>query len=291
MSSKREDMLESWRKKKEERAAAAPAAKKAKVSRKSGSKPKAAAAAAAVQPANADQAKAVSSAAQGESKAVPRPVVKKAPAAAPLGMQFKRAVDFLQQRKTPIIAKELEEAIQYSVDADSALGQALRKHPRVEVSASGDFCYKAEHVFTSREDILKFLRTHPEGVHLHEIQDSYENAERDVEKLKAAGLIIAWKHWETEKWIMYPKARTSSEAVVDDDVVAEWLKQPIPIKPGELEAALKKAKVVQAPRNDSRKAAQQQKEKKRKHRSNWNKATNIHMPELFQGQPQATQID
>lgn len=86
---------------------------------------------------------------------------------------------------------------------------------------------QAEHVLTSREDILKFLRRHPEGVHLKEIQDSYENAEKDVERLKAAGKIIAWKHWETEKWIMYPKARGSSDPVVDEDVVAEWLKQPV----------------------------------------------------------------
>ena len=65
----------------------------------------------------------------------------------------------------------------------------------------------------------------------------------------------------------------------------------IPIKPGELEAALKKAKIGPAPRRDARKAPQQQKDKKKRPRSNWTKATNIHMPELFQGQAQATQID
>ena len=73
-----------------------------------------------------------------------------------------------------------------------------------------------------------------------------------------------------------------------DAEIAHMVAQ-LPTKPGELDAALRKAKITPAPRQTPRKTPKEPKEKKRK-QGYVRKATNTHMPELFQGQ-QATQID
>lgn len=93
---------------------------------------------------------------------------------------------------------------------------------------------QAHHALHSRGDLLAFLAAHAEGVHFGDIKDTYRGIAEDVEKLRANGKVIAWKHHETEEWVLFPKDDPPRIAV-DADLAAEWLRQPVrpalPLRP------------------------------------------------------------
>lgn len=64
----------------------------------------------------------------------------------------------------------------------------------------------------------------------------------------------------------------------------------LPVKQGELEQALRKAKIQAAPRRAVRRPPPEQPKERARKQGYVRKATNTHMPELFVGK-QATQID
>ena len=57
---------------------------------------------------------------------------------------------------------------------------------------------QAQHELNSREDLVTFLISQPEGVHLSEVKDTYKGIMEDIDKLRAANRILAWKHHDTE---------------------------------------------------------------------------------------------
>lgn len=85
---------------------------------------------------------------------------------------------------------------------------------------------QAQYSITNRQEVLAFLAKRPEGTHLGDIKDAYKGIIEDVEKLKRANKITAWKHYETEEYVLYPKD-AKLQINVDADLVAEWLKQPV----------------------------------------------------------------
>ena len=59
-----------------------------------------------------------------------------------------------------------------------------------------------------------------------EVKDTYAGIAEDIEKLKTANRLIAWKHPETEEWVLHSK-QDEFGLQVDEDVRTAWLKQPV----------------------------------------------------------------
>ena len=62
----------------------------------------------------------------------------------------------------------------YDLSEGGELRNALLVNPRVELTPSGDgVSYRSEHGIKNREDLLKWLRSHPDGTKVSDIKDAY----------------------------------------------------------------------------------------------------------------------
>ncbi len=138
----------------------------------------------------------------------------------PLAKQVKDVLDFLQAGEGyPRSLEEVKGHLpQYNFSANGELVTNLLSNPRVEVSDAG-FAYKSEHGIRSKDQLLRYLRAHPDGTKALDIKDAYRAVLEDAEALKAEGLLYRLYNVEVQCDVYFPVderfALRLDQAVVD----------------------------------------------------------------------------
>ncbi|KAF8069496.1 hypothetical protein HT031_001612 [Scenedesmus sp. PABB004] len=223
-----------------------------------------------------------------------------APKLVHIGKQVKDVVAYLEAHKERESAITWEEIVAEAVPAwydtqeGGELYNLLTHNPRVAASAAG-FRYRSEHGISDKASLLRFLRSHPEGVRATDIKDGYDNVLRDAEALLGEGAAYRFynSEFKVDVWFAAPEAR----APAPGDLADAYLRTQLPAEPGELIASLGKLGMRSALANASsqRKPVSLMKAEKgkKKRRMQVRHLTNVHMAAMLTGADAAqfTSID
>ncbi|CAM8980268.1 unnamed protein product [Rhodiola kirilowii] len=204
-----------------------------------------------------------------------------------VGLQIKRVIDFLYETRKAVTAEEINAETYVDMKANKAVFDSLKNNPKVLYDGTR-FSYKAKHEVKEKNELLRLIRTHTEGIAVMDLKDSYPNVEEDLQVLKASGDI--WLLCEDSKEeIAYPN---DPRVVIkpDDDLKVFFRSIELPRDFLDIEKDLTKNGMKPVSNTAQRRAKAQNsglpakpKTKKKKHEiSKRTKLTNAHLPELFQ---------
>eukprot|EP00897_Mesotaenium_endlicherianum_P009583 jgi/Mesen1/8653/ME000502S08009 len=205
----------------------------------------------------------------------------------PVGAKVKKVIEHLFLDRKPMTAKEIEDYTFVDVSADSELQERLKNNPKIAFTGDA-YVYRAKHELAGKDDLLRLIRSHKDGIPMADVRDAYDAVETHVQEVRAAGQVWVLENRESKDVILYPN---DPKVVihVDDDVKQLFLGVELPREFTDLEKTLEKAGMtpttniirrrLQAGLSHVQKPSQKQKKRRESKRT---KYTNSHLPELFQ---------
>eukprot|EP00877_Chromochloris_zofingiensis_P012678 jgi/Chrzof1/7664/Cz02g32050.t1 len=204
----------------------------------------------------------------------------------PLAKQVKDVLDFLQEGEGyPKNWEEIQERVPYyDVGEGSELRANLVSNPRVDLNHEG-LAYKSEHGIRNKDDLLLYIRRHPEGTRTVDIKDAYKAVLDDIEALKADGKVYKFFNYDVQSDAVFPVDERLAIRM-DPGVLELYHDITVPAEPSELAAQLAKLGQKSALANLIRKkvALPTPERKQRKRRQFQPRSvTNAHLMHLFRG--------
>ncbi|KAF7145929.1 hypothetical protein RHSIM_Rhsim04G0239900 [Rhododendron simsii] len=200
----------------------------------------------------------------------------------PVGVLIKRVVDLLRETRQALTTNQILEACNVDMIENKNVFENLRNNPKV-VYDGRCFRYKSKHGLDDKDQVLKFIRTFPNGIDVDEVKDAYPTVMEDIQAMKAAGEIwlLSDKKKET---IAYPNdLRVTIN--VDDDLKQLFREIELPRDMLDIEEDLVKNRMKPATDTVKRRMAlaliANSEPKKKVIDFSKKKLTNSHLPELF----------
>ncbi|KAE9455102.1 hypothetical protein C3L33_12995, partial [Rhododendron williamsianum] len=218
----------------------------------------------------------------------------------PVGVLIKRVVDLLREEvmrrftlgsfsafsqemtRQALTTNQILEACNVDMIENKNVFENLRNNPKV-VYDGRCFRYKSKHGLENKDQVLKFIRTFPNGIDVDEVKDAYPTVMEDIQAMKAAGEIwlLSDKKKET---IAYPNdLRVTIN--VDDDLKQLFREIELPCDMLDIEEDLVKNRMKPATDTVKRRMAlaliANSEPKKKVIDFSKKKLTNSHLPELF----------
>ncbi|XP_058210262.1 uncharacterized protein LOC131322801 [Rhododendron vialii] len=200
----------------------------------------------------------------------------------PVGVLIKRVVDLLRETRQALKTNQILEACNVDMIENKNVFENLRNNPKV-VYDGRCFRYKSKHGLEDKDQVLKFIRTFPNGIDVDEVKDAYPTVMEDIQAMKAAGEIwlLSDKKKET---IAYPNdLRVTIN--VDDDLKQLFREIELPHDMLDIEEDLVKNGMKPATDTVKRRMAlaliANSEPKKKVIDFSKKKLTNSHLPELF----------
>lgn len=200
----------------------------------------------------------------------------------PVGVLIKRVVDLLRETRQALTTNQILEACNVDMIENKNVFENLRNNPKV-VYDGRCFRYKSKHGLENKDQVLKFIRTFPNGIDVDEVKDAYPTVMEDIQAMKAAGEIwlLSDKKKET---IAYPNdLRVTIN--VDDDLKQLFREIELPCDMLDIEEDLVKNRMKPATDTVKRRMAlaliANSEPKKKVIDFSKKKLTNSHLPELF----------
>ncbi|GJP70483.1 hypothetical protein CLOP_g1419 [Closterium sp. NIES-67] len=209
----------------------------------------------------------------------------------PLGQKIKKVIDLLFRERQGLTAEQVEAVTLVDLTTSRELQASLRTNPKVAVDGN-KYIYKAKHDLAGRDDLLRLIREHKDGIPLGDVRDSYGAVLQHVAELRAAGQAWVLFNSDSGDEVLFPNDPRIAIRV-DPDIRALYRRIDIPRDLTDLEKELQRCghhPAMPAVRRlqalEGAMTAQTQKPKvKRKRESKRTKYTNNHLPELFANAP------
>ncbi|GBG61434.1 hypothetical protein CBR_g21779 [Chara braunii] len=204
----------------------------------------------------------------------------------PTGRHLKLVLDTLKEERRPLTPQQIKEYCGVDVNENKELFESLKNNPKARYDGHS-FEYKSAYAVNNKDDLLRLIRTVPEGIPMADLEDSYPGIIEDAQELKAAGQAWLIQNSDSQKDIIYPndpriviqvdeeiKQLVRSIEMPREFVTIERELEKIGSRP--ISNSLQRQAILGVPRH------LQQKPKPRKKRENKRmKYTNFHLPELF----------
>lgn len=209
----------------------------------------------------------------------------------PIGQKMKKVIELLFRERTGLTAVQVEQVTSVDLTTSRELQEALKSNPKVAFDG-GKYMYKAKHDLTGRDDLLRLIREHKDGLPLSDVKDSYTAVMAHVQELRSVGQIWVLFNSDNQEEVVFPND-PRIHVTVDADIRQLVRSVDIPRDLVDLEKELQRCgqkpalpEVRRLQALDGALLSQLQKPKqKRKRVSSRTKYTNNHLPELFTGGP------
>ncbi|CAI7805830.1 unnamed protein product [Closterium sp. NIES-54] len=209
----------------------------------------------------------------------------------PLGQKIKKVIDLLFRERQGLTAEQVEAVTMVDVTTSRELQASLRANPKVAVHGN-TYIYKAKHELAGRDDLLRLIREHKDGIPMGDVRDSYSGVAAHVQELRALGQAWVLFNADSGDEVLFPNDPRIA-IKVDPDIRALFRRIDLPRDLTDLEKELQRCgqnPAMPAVRRlqalEGAMTAQTQKPKaKRKRESKRTKYTNNHLPELFASTP------
>ncbi|CAI5521480.1 unnamed protein product [Closterium sp. Naga37s-1] len=190
-----------------------------------------------------------------------------------------------------LTAEQVEAVTMVDVTTSRELQASLRANPKVAVHGN-TYIYKAKHELAGRDDLLRLIREHKDGIPMGDVRDSYSGVAAHVQELRALGQAWVLFNADSGDEVLFPNDPRIA-IKVDPDIRALFRRIDLPRDLTDLEKELQRCgqnPAMPAVRRlqalEGAMTAQTQKPKaKRKRESKRTKYTNNHLPELFASTP------
>lgn len=203
----------------------------------------------------------------------------------PTGQKLKYVFDIAKAKRTPLKYEVFK--TEKDVDIEGALLEALQKHPQLVVDEiSSSITYQPKYVMSSKDEVLRLIKTNPFGVMAAEIADSYPEARKHLDELYEDGAIFECGSTEKPSSIVYPNFYKPPGGLPAENIRDTLFDVQMPQIEEEIDKLLIQGGINKAKRStprlkmaviqDDRKPVRERKQRK------FRKVTNTHMEqELF----------
>ncbi|CAI5532416.1 unnamed protein product [Closterium sp. Naga37s-1] len=123
----------------------------------------------------------------------------------PLGQKIKKVIDLLFRERQGLTAEQVEAVTMVDVTSSRELQASLRANPKVAVHGN-TYIYKAKHELAGRDDLLRLIREHKDGIPMGDVRDSYSGVAHHVQELRALG----------QAWVLF-NADSGDEVLFPND--------------------------------------------------------------------------
>eukprot|EP00894_Picocystis_sp_ML_P000540 jgi/Pico_ML_1/51057/g2158.t1 len=108
----------------------------------------------------------------------------------PIGRLIKMVLDVLFKKQTAMTVQNVSEAIQYDVQGDVELVEALKSNPKVAYDDIAEtLCYQAKYNARDKDELYhNVILKSVDGVSCEELKDVYHGIEKDIQELKKEGI-------------------------------------------------------------------------------------------------------
>ena len=239
----------------------------------------------------------------GDSKKRPRQAVlgsrsqpaASATAALPIGAQLRAVVEFAKEKRRELTYSEVFVGTKVNIEGNSQLVSALQRNEVVSIDPNTQTLrYRTKYSINSLTTLHDLIRRNPFGINSNDLKDAYPEAGADLQQLVNDQAVFQCHSRDyPDVYIVFPND-INLVAEVDEDMRTFLQSIEMPQESTQIDAALLSAGIKKAKRSTARLKLtvitdNQPKNKKRKQTA-IRHVTNLHMPELFQGE-MATQID
>ncbi|XP_076885933.1 transcription initiation factor IIE subunit beta-like [Bidens hawaiensis] len=203
----------------------------------------------------------------------------------PVGAQIKKVIHLLFESRQAFTADQINEACYVDVKGNKAVFESLAKNPKVNYDGVR-FSYKSKHNVRDQKELLRLVRTFPEGIAVADLKDAYPTVMEDLQALKAAGQIWLLSNFDSQEEIAYPNdprvpIKVDDELFRSIELPRDMLDIERDLQKNGMKPATNTAKRRVMAQNGNILNKPKQKKKKKAEISKRTKLTNAHLPELF----------
>ncbi|CAI5465877.1 unnamed protein product [Closterium sp. Yama58-4] len=123
----------------------------------------------------------------------------------PLGQKIKKVIDLLFRERQGLTAEQVEAVTMVDLTTSRELQASLRANPKVAVHGN-TYIYKAKHDLAGRDDLLRLIREHKDGIPMADVRDAYSGVAQHVQELRALG----------QAWVLF-NADSGDEVLFPND--------------------------------------------------------------------------
>eukprot|EP01025_Chloroclados_australasicus_P061980 TRINITY_DN8137_c0_g2_i1.p1 TRINITY_DN8137_c0_g2~~TRINITY_DN8137_c0_g2_i1.p1 ORF type:complete len:324 (-),score=82.55 TRINITY_DN8137_c0_g2_i1:315-1286(-) len=206
-----------------------------------------------------------------KKKTVPIPKVKK------------DVLDLLKKNIDGLTLEEIDEKLNFDIQGDEALQQALMETGRIEIM-DGVYKFKAKYQISDKFGLLELLKNFQnEGLPADDLKDSYKNVMNDIEELKKSRDLYGIWSTDIKGYMLYPQD-PALKIDVDDDLVEFYRGIEHPLVQEDFDQLLQEYGITPTRRTAKRQRAapiQSKNQKKKTKERKIRRYTNTHLMELF----------
>lgn len=194
----------------------------------------------------------------------------------------KRCTDLRnRQKQTTMTVQDVSEAIQYDVEGDAELKEALKSNPKVSYDDIAEsLCYQAKYNARDKDELYyNVILKSVDGVSCDELKDVYHGIDKDIQELKKEGKCFVLTNTQTKLSYVYPSDKHTPSMKVDEALKELWREIDVPEDPEDLDMALQRIGQKPSPRPPAYRRPQKTKGEKKRKAPSWNnrQVTNSHL--------------
>eukprot|EP01132_Coremiostelium_polycephalum_P002353 gene2353-2903_t len=175
----------------------------------------------------------------------------------------------------PASLEEIKHSTGHEIEGHYELIEKLKTNPKVVSHDNNYYSFKPLYNVKNQKDILELLSSHPNGILVSDLAESYTNASADVKKLKESKEIFAMKNTDSAGDVIFPNDERF-RMNVSKELIDLWKDIKVPNE-ADLEREMKEAGLSIVESSETTKitkaATKQKKERKRR----TTKLTNTHI--------------
>ncbi|CAI5998991.1 unnamed protein product [Closterium sp. NIES-64] len=156
----------------------------------------------------------------------------------PLGQKIKKVIDLLFRERQGLTAEQVEAVTMVDVTTSRELQASLRANPKVAVHGN-TYIYKAKHELAGRDDLLRLIREHKDGIPMGDVRDSYSAVAQHVQELRAMGQAWVLFNADSGDEVLFPNDPRIA-IKVDPDIRALFRRIDLPRDLTDLEKELQR---------------------------------------------------
>lgn len=185
------------------------------------------------------------------------------------------------QKQTAMTVQNVSEAIQYDVQGDVELVEALKSNPKVAYDDIAEtLCYQAKYNARDKDELYhNVILKSVDGVSCEELKDVYHGIEKDIQELKKEGKCYVITNTQTKLSYVYPSDKQIPPIHVEQALKDMWFEINVPEDPEDLDMALQRIGLKPCPRPPAYRRPQKTKGEKKRRAPSWNtrQVTNTHL--------------